>query len=468
MWTMSDALDLLSGLVIDDDGKTWAEAATPWQHADAEAVCALDVRRHFRVRPRGASKTTDGAAAALALLVEEAPRRSRSFIYATDTDQAAEVLDAFAGFVARTPGLAGAVELGARTVTVRETGASLSVESSDAASAWGRIPWLIVCDELTSWPQTQNHQRLWTAIVSALPKRPDSRLLVLSMAGSPVSWQARVWRLANDSPDWRASTVAGPCQWWQPADVEATRALLTPAEFRRYILGEWVETDEALSTQADVLACVRAGEPVLEPRERIRYVAALDVGTRRDLTGLAIAHVEARPGGRQVVVDRVMAWRPRPGAAGRVDLSDVEEAVARVCGQYRAKLIFDRSQAEQLSQNLARRGLRVEEYLFTTAGANRLAKALFTSLRDRSVEIPDDAELISELQTARLVETGPGTVKMVNPPGTHDDCAVAVGMCVVHLTDKPGQVPGSFGGLELARRQFPLEQIVTPGYGGRH
>jgi hypothetical protein len=370
------ALELLAGLVT-ESGLTWAEQVADWQRLDAEAIVAPPdggPRRHFLVRPRGASKTTDAAAIALALLLEEAPPRSRSYVYAVDQGQAAELGHELVGFVMRTPGLSGAVALGATTVTARSSAAQLIVESSDAASAWSRRPWLVVCDELTSWPATPNHQHLWTAVTSALPKRPDSRLAILAMAGSPFSWQAKVWQIAQSSSDWRASSTPGPCPWWSAADIESTRRLLSPAEFARYVECQWVETDEALSSEADVLACVRTGDPVLAPRTGARYVAALDVGTRRDLSALAVAHTESRSGGRVVIVDRVISWRPGAGVAGRVDLTDVENAVERVCKAYRAKLRFDRSQAEQLSQNLTKCGIRVEEFVFSQAGANRLRR----------------------------------------------------------------------------------------------
>ena len=210
------------------------------------------------------------------------------------------------GFVARTPGLAGAVDLGARGLTVKASGAILTVESSDAASAFGERPWLVIIDEYTGWPASSNHRRLWSAIVSALPKVPDSRLVVLSMAGSPVGPQFKVWKLAQLSSDWRASSTRGPCPWWSEADIESTRLLLTPAEFDRFIGCMWVETDSVLSSEADVLACVRTGDPVLPPREGVRYTAALDIGTRRDLSALAVAHTETRQAGR-VVVDRVFS-----------------------------------------------------------------------------------------------------------------------------------------------------------------
>jgi hypothetical protein len=188
-------------------------------------------------------------------------------------------------------------------------------------------------------------------------------------------------------------------------------------------------------------------------RESTRYVAALDVGTRRDLCALAVAHAELTRLGRKVVVDRVVYWRPT--SASRVDLAEVEATTLRLCREYKAPLRFDRSQAEQLSQNLSRAGVRVDEYVFSQAGVNRLAKALYMSLRDRALSIPDDPELIAELQTARLVEMGPGTVKLQNPAGTHDDLAVAVGMCVVHLVDHPGGGQGYFGGLAMTRSVLP-------------
>ncbi|HEV2809764.1 MAG TPA: hypothetical protein VGV93_05115 [Acidimicrobiales bacterium] len=58
---MSEALDVLAGLVL-EDGRRWGEAAEPWQWTDAQAVLDPgheDPRSHFLTRPRGRSKTSD-------------------------------------------------------------------------------------------------------------------------------------------------------------------------------------------------------------------------------------------------------------------------------------------------------------------------------------------------------------------------------------------------------------------------
>ncbi|MFT4227733.1 hypothetical protein [Micropruina sp.] len=434
-----DPLAILGGMVL-EDGRRWGEAAYPWQRADVAAVLGPAPgapRRHFTLRGRGMSKTTDVAALTLALLLTEAPPRARCHVYAADADQAAVFADALAGLVTRTPGLAGAVELGARTVTVRASGASLAVEASDGASAFGLRPWLTVVDELGAWPATTNHRRLWSAIVSAVPKVPGARLLVIGTAGSPSGLGAEVWAEAEKSPHWRTSRTPGPSPWWTTEDVEATRDSLTPSEWRRLILCEWAEGDDSLTTPEDVAACVRAGSATLAPQRGHDYVAALDVGTRRDLTALAVGHRERTEAGRVVVIDRVLYWRPEAGEGGRVDLAEVEAAALRLCREYHARLRFDRMQAEQLTANLARAGVSVTEFVFSTAGTNRLARALWGALRDRSLSLPDETETRAEFVATRLVETGPGTVKLANPPGAHDDIVTAVGMVVADLAERP-------------------------------
>lgn len=438
MTTSLDPLSLLGALVL-EDGQPWGSCALDWQTEDAQAIldpAAASPRRHYLLRGRGMSKTTDTAALALVLLICQAPARSRSYCYAVDAEQAGLFMDALAGLAERS-GLAGLLDIGARLVTVRATGASLSVESSDGASAYGSRPWLVVCDELSMWPSTANHRRLWGAVVSALPKVPQSRLVVIGTAGSPTGLGAKVWEEAVKSEHWHTSRRPGPSPWWSPEDIASTRADLTAAEWRRLILCEWAEGDDALTNPDDVTAAIRPGSTTLDPRPGVQYVAALDVGTRRDLTALVVGHVERRPEGRVVVIDLVRYWRPTPGTDGRVDLAEVEAVALRICRTYSAKLRFDRMQAEQLTANLTRQGVRTDEYVFSAAGANRLARSVYVALRDRALSLPDDPEVREEFLTARLVETGPGTVKLQNPPGAHDDIVTAVGMVVTDLLERP-------------------------------
>lgn len=426
------ALALTAALVL-EDGRRWGEAAEPWQWDDAKAV--LSGRRprwHYWLRARGMSKTTDAAALALVLLIESAPPRSRSYVYASDAQQASLLLDALGGLAERSR-LLGLVEIGARSVTCRASGATLTVESSDSASAFGTRPWLVIADEVALWPDTPNHARLWASIISGLAKVRGSRLLVLTSAGSPSSPAHKRWQAALDGRHWRASLTPGPSPWWSAEDIEAARRDLTPTEFGRYIECRWIEGDEALATAEDVAACTGAHR-VLEPVAGTRYVMGLDIGTRRDSTVLTVGHLEMTAAGRKTVIDRVLRWtgtRTEP-----VSLSDVERAILATWRAYhRPKLVFDPYQAAQLSERLQKAMVRTEEFTFSTSGVNRLARSLYGALRDRAIVLPDDDALLSELASVRLVETGPGLVRLDHRAGGHDDQAVAVALVLVELTD---------------------------------
>ncbi len=432
-----DPLAVLCGLRL-ESGQTWGSVAHRFQLDDAhEILDQSGPRRHVVLRGRGMSKTTDVAGLALALLLAEAPPLSKSYVFAADGEQAALTMDALRGLADRSS-LASMVELGARSVTVKDTGATLDVMTSDGASAYGLRPWLCIVDELPMWPSTSNHRALWAAIVSATAKVPGARLVVIGTAGSPVGLGHDVYELAVSHPEhWRVVTRPGPSPWWSHEDVEATRASLTPAEYRRLILCEWAEGDDNLTDPQAVADAVRPADPVLPYSPSAGpYVLTLDVGTRRDLTAVVVAHSERRPAGRVVVIDRVVTWRPSRQSGGRVDLAEVQDAVERLAREYHAPVHFDRMQAEMLTTNLQHQGIITHEYVFSSAGANKLARSLYIALRDRALSIPDDPELIDGLNSTRMVETGPGTVKLQNPVGHHDDTAVVAGMAVALLTER--------------------------------
>jgi hypothetical protein len=143
-------MSLLSSLVL-EDGRMWAQAATPEQRADAAAV--LDehsaVRFHLEVRSRGYSKTTDAGGIALAVLLAQAPPRSRSYVVAADQAQAGLLIDVIEGFAARIPELAGLIDVQNWKVTALSSGATVEALAADlslrgvCARSWSSP---------TSWP----------------------------------------------------------------------------------------------------------------------------------------------------------------------------------------------------------------------------------------------------------------------------------------------------------------------------
>ncbi|MGO1544390.1 MAG: terminase large subunit domain-containing protein [Gulosibacter sp.] len=433
---------LMAALVL-DDGRPWGEVAHAFQVHDARAILDTDAsapRLHLITRPRGGSKTTDVAAVALVALLTQAPAHSTSHAYARDKDQAQLLMTALTALAHRS-GLAGLLDLQTWAVTVKATGARLVVETADAASAYGHIPWLVVVDELAQWPTTRAARTLWEAIVSGLPKRPDSRLVVITTAGDPAHWSAKIRTNALTSEAWRVSETPGPLPWISEADLDEQRRLLPASSFARLHLNEWTAADDRLVSHDDLAACVTLDGP-LDADPRHRYVIGLDLGLKRDRTVMTVAHAEydtptAPP---RVVLDRIAVLQGTP--AHPVQLADVESLVLQAAQAYRATVRVDPWQATGLAQRLRSRGVTITEWSFTAASVGRLAVNLHLLLREHRLALPDDPDLLDELATVRLRETNPGVFRLDHDSGHHDDRAVALGLAALALTEKAREVGG--------------------------
>src|SRR3546814_13976904 len=112
------------------------------------------------------------------------------------------------------PALGDGLELQARAIIHRPTGASVTLEAADAVSAYGQRPWLLVADELGMWPNRGKHADLWGAIVSAMPKVPGPRLLAIGPGGSPDRNGARLWDTATAPEPWPAPPHPLPPPGW--------------------------------------------------------------------------------------------------------------------------------------------------------------------------------------------------------------------------------------------------------------
>jgi hypothetical protein len=442
-----DALDVLAALVI-DDGRHWGEAATDHQSADAEAILDLSgPRRHFVTRPRGGSKTTDLGGIAIAALLVQLPRMSRSYAFAADREQAGLLLDSMAGFKDRTAGL-GELVIGANRVTNMRTLATLEVMASDDASAWGLRPHLTIADELGQWPSHRRVQRLWSAIVSAQPKVENSRLVALTSAADPAHWSHRVLERARteEAAMWRASEMPGPCPWIPEEELAEQREVLPEWEYRRLHLNEWTAADDRLTSVDDLRRCVTLSGP-LKAEPGVRYVIGVDLGVKNDRSVLSVCHTVSsappRPWGSseplepvvagvRVVLDRQHVWEG--SRWNPVRLEDVEAAVLEASTSFNgAEAVFDPWQGVGMAQRLRDRGVRVEEFVFSSSSVGRLALTLYQLLRDGMLALPPDEELLDELAHVRLEERSPGVVRMDHDSGRHDDRAVSLALAAHRL-----------------------------------
>lgn len=422
---MTAPRDVLSRLIL-EDGRRWIKAAEDFQLADALAVLEGEYPYQFLTRARGGSKTTDLAAVAMSDLLT-LPVADRLYWIGADSDQGALALDAIAGFAARSNWIGSRIEIQNRRVVVAATGATLDILAADAAGAWGLRPRAIYADELSQWPDTPAPRRLWEALSTAVAKRDDAKLVVLTTAGDPSHFSARILDHAKTSDLWRVNEVPGPSPWSDSKRLEEQKARLTESAYARLFLNRWTASEDRLTTLESIRECVGHDGPLGYDRT-FDYVIGLDIGLKRDRTVAALAHKE----GSKIVLDRIAIWkgsRLRP-----VKIEDVEAWVIQASESYgRARIIADPWQSIGLLQRLKRSGIRADEFNFSQQSVGRLASTLYGLLRDRNLSIPDDAELIDELAHVRLIEKSPGVFRMDHDPGRHDDRAVALALAATSL-----------------------------------
>jgi phage terminase large subunit-like protein len=427
---VSAALQLLAALVL-EDGRRWGDAAAPWQWDDAHAVLNIDgPRRHFLTRPRGGSKTTDLGAIALVALLEQLAALSEAQAFAADRDQAARLQKSIKGFAARTDGLSGALKIDTYRVTNQKTGASLAIEASDDASAWGGKPPFVIADELAQWKATAGPRSLWDAIVSSLVKDPTSRLAILTSAGDPAHWSYKVLQQALASERWHVNQVPGPVPWLDDDDLAEQREMLSASRYAQLHLNQWTESEDRLTSIDDLRACVTLSGP-LAPQEGTKYVTGLDLGLKSDRTVASVCHLKA---GR-VVLDRQQVWAGSKHRAVRIE--DVRDWLLEAHRSFRTELVLDPWQAVHLAQELRAAGVRVTEFAFSSQSVGRLAMTLHRLLRDRALDLPNDDELSDELANVRLRETSPGVLRMDHDADRHDDRAISLALAAHHLLNRP-------------------------------
>lgn len=443
-------LELLAALPL-ESGKTWGEAATDMQWADARAVLAADgPRRHWLGRSRGYSKTTDLAAFLLVALICLLRPGATAYCAASDRDQARLLLAAIAGFVRRVPELRQEVDVQAWRIVSRRSGAVLEVLSADAASSWGLLPAYLAIDEICQWPSTSNAQTFLDSLLSALPKVPDSRCVVISTAGDPAHWSRALYDIAGSDPLWRRSIVHGPAPWLLPEEIEAERRRLPPSLFSRMFENEWAAANDRLTNAEDLEAAFVLDGPV-EPMEGVRYVAGVDLGVKHDRSVITICHGERVEGDRdrlRVVCDRQLVFSGSRDAP--VALDAVEEAMLEVHRRYRARFVLDPWQGIGLAQRLRAKGCRIDEFTFSSGSVARLAVTLYALLRDRLLALPNDDGLRDELANVRLRETAPGVVRIEHDAGRHDDRVISLALAAQALALRPGG-RGSFESAAGAR-----------------
>ncbi len=443
------ALDIMWGLRL-EDGQLWGAVARDFQKEDAYAIFGDEPPNlHFLLRPRGGSKTTDIAAVAISWLLADAPPFANGAVIANTAKQASILMDAIQSFYAMTPQLEGSLDVQNLKV-IAPNGAWIEVLSQSAPGAWGlRNAHLLICDEFCQWDETISAKRVWSAIISTIPKVKGCRLILLSTAGEPSHWSYRdVYEPSLTDPSWHVHQVPGPVPWMDEAEIAAVQRQLTVGAYERLVLNQWSQEDDSAISESDfadaAISCVESfstqGEHYGKRAHGVRtttyrpdrtYILTVDIGISNDATVMVIAHreqIEGAPKGTfRVVVDHLERWQGTK--VNRVQLDHVLEWIQESCLAWGNPTVWAAPyQFQGTLQTLNRRGVRAKEWIFGPTSVGQVATALVQAFHNRQIWVPDDVGLREELLKLRLRDNSVGVTRLDHARSGHDDQAVAIGI----------------------------------------
>ncbi len=389
--------DIMYALVL-EDGKMWGEVAADFQVADVEAIFSPERPNwHFLTRGRGGSKSSDIAGLCLSWLYADSRTRARGYVVASNVEQAGILIDAAAGFVARSPVLEDRLKVESERLLNTENGAWIRVLPLSDSGAWGlRDTHFLICDEFAQWPETRGAKRVYSAIRSTVQKTPGCRLILLTSAGEPSHWSKPVLDKAYADPaNWRVNEVPGPVPWQSEEDLAALQRELTPSEYERLVLNRWASADDRAISEDDYERAIEreglvwghapvgvkgGGLRLRHPRVGTRYILTVDVGVANDATVIAVSHKEPidpneRRSPNRVVLDHIDRWQG--SKRRRIEVDAVRARVAELAKEYNGASVYgDPDQFVGSLQQLRRHGVRASEWAFTATSVGQVATAL--------------------------------------------------------------------------------------------
>jgi len=390
----------------------WVERLVRRIYGPRDADGQRQVRTVFAMIPRGARKTSIGAALiALHTFGPERVPNGQTVSAAADSKQALIAYDEALGIVQADPAIASKLQIRIGTHKIRHPrkGATYESISSDGATQHGRTVNFLLSDEIHAWKKRD----LWEALKTSLAKTPESLHVITTTAGRGqdnlafdlVSYARKVAASEIEDAsflpvlfepgagaDWKDEALwheVNPGLALGYPDLKGLRAMAREAEnrpadqdaFRQYHCNFW--PDHSTSPFVDMATYDAGSDPIdLSELEGLPCWIGVDLSSSGDLTVIVAAF---RDGDGYIVVPWFFCpkenLRQRQDQSGApyvrwaddslitatpgnvVDFRAVEQRIRELCEQFDVREIaFDPALARNVLNNLLEEGLPAIEH----------------------------------------------------------------------------------------------------------
>lgn len=432
----------------ESDGRIRLE---PFQDELMAAVLS-DRREVVVTQPRGAGKTELLGRYALYMLVTH-PEET-VICAAAARDQAGHLFRAAERLARTIPELRKRLTFTLREIRT-ERGGRLIIVSADSEKQMGHDPYLVIVDELGSHVRDD----LYVSLRSALIKRPEARMRIISTMGgheeAPMpSMRRRVLEagtVTRDGAVLRAETQDSLWLEWSVAEgadiddmtvVKAAnpraaitvdmlaehRRVLHAHSFRRLHCNQNLPSEDAFVSADQWDAC---GGPIDIPAG-CEVIVAVDAGIKRDSTAV----VTARKDEHGIIHAGFEVWTPSRNR--EVRLEDVEEHIIALCKRFDVLMVaYDKHLFIGSAQRLEEAGAPMVEYTQNNSRMVPATQVLHEVIADCRLRHGGDPIARSHALAACVGETEMGIRLRKTVSRDRIDALVALAMGVELLDSMP-------------------------------
>lgn len=215
-------------------------------------------------------------------------------------------------------------------------------------------------------------------------------------------------------PDWESFTAPTSANPYIPREeIEAAKNELPEMVYQQEYLAVFLAESAGVFTGID--ACVE-GEYV-KPQAGCDYVIGWDVAKYHDYSVLTVINTSTM---------HVDYWE----RSNQVDYTVQLGGVVDLAEEYNHAYVLQdvTGVGDPLLEQLQRRGLRADGYLFTNASKKILIETLSVGIQHRSVTFPEIAVLINELRQMEYTMTPSRLISYNAPQGAHDDTVISLAL----------------------------------------
>jgi hypothetical protein len=340
----------------------------------------------------------------------------------------------------------------------------------------------LLLDELAHFVDTEGNSAAESVVRALVPSvatfGDDARIIASSTPWGSDGLFAEWYSKADSGELTEAyahhATSAGANPTIDPAFLAAEERR-DPESFKSEYLAHFVGSGGAFFAADAISECVTLVAD-LEPDDATHWIAGLDPAFSSDPFGLCLVGRDPRDP-RRLVVGRVKAWEPlvRPGSLeeGRAVEDALLAEVASVVRHFGATAITDQYKSAGVVERLRRHGVTVRSEPMTAPTKDAAFGFLRARLNERSIELPERADLLRELRAIRTrYAAGRSSVVLPRVRGSHCDLAQSLAIAVFEhdrrgIGPRPGRIsrfhglkpqPAALRGLESTTTPIPLRR----------